>query len=142
MGDSNSRVQTRLERPVFARARRLCLALPETVERPSWGHPNFRAGTKTFCVFEIIRDRPSIGFRLAPDDVRRVAESADGFETPYGRRLWASLWVDHTAVDWTLIATLIERSYRLVANKRMLRALDGAKALPQRPRRTAVKSRP
>lgn len=39
----------KFERPVFARARALCLAFPETAETVSWGHPNFRAGKKTFC---------------------------------------------------------------------------------------------
>ena len=32
--------------------RGLCLSLPETSEVGSWGHPNFRAGKKTFAVFE------------------------------------------------------------------------------------------
>jgi hypothetical protein len=32
-----TRVNVRFERPVFSRARRLCLALPETTETSSWG---------------------------------------------------------------------------------------------------------
>jgi hypothetical protein len=36
------------DRPIVAKLRRLCLALPETSERASWGHPNFRAGKRTF----------------------------------------------------------------------------------------------
>jgi len=110
-------------RPVFARARRLCLALPETTEKQSWGHPNFRAGKKTFCAFEMLTGRPSIGFRLSPADVDRALRRKDFFATPYGRGLWASVWVDG-AVDWKLVATMIDRSYRLVANKRMLSLLD------------------
>jgi hypothetical protein len=55
---------------------------------------NFRTGSKTFCVFEMVRGRPSIGFRLEPADVRRVAHGANGFDTPYGRQRWASVWVD------------------------------------------------
>jgi hypothetical protein len=47
-------------RPVVERLRSLCLTLPETSERSSWGHPNFRAGRKTFAAFEIVRGRPSI----------------------------------------------------------------------------------
>ena len=109
-------------RPVFARARRLCLALPETTEKQSWGHPNFRAGKKTFCAFEMLSGRPSIAFRLSPEDAERALQRKDFFATPYGRGLWASTWVDGT-VDWKVVATLIERSYRLVANKRMLDVL-------------------
>jgi len=32
----------------LARLRSLCLSLPETSETASWGHPNFKAGKKTF----------------------------------------------------------------------------------------------
>jgi predicted DNA-binding protein (MmcQ/YjbR family) len=110
-------------RPVFARARRLCLAFPETTETQSWGHPNFRAGKKTFCAFEMLTGRPSIAFRLSPADVERALRRKHFFATPYGRGVWASVWVDG-AVDWKVVATLIERSYRLVANKRMLGVLD------------------
>jgi hypothetical protein len=50
------------------------------------------------------------------------------FATPYGRGLWVSTWVD-VPIDWPRMATLVERGYRLAANKRMLRLLDaGPKA--------------
>ena len=110
-------------RPVFARARRLCLAFPETTEKQSWGHPNFRAGKKTFCAFEMLTGRPSIAFRLSPADVSRALRRKHFFATPYGRGLWASTWVDG-AIDWKLMASLLEQSYRRAANKRMLRVLD------------------
>ena len=34
------------------RVRRLCLALPETRETAAWGHPVFKAGTKTFAAID------------------------------------------------------------------------------------------
>ena len=67
----------------------------------------------------MVSGRPSIAFRLSPPDVDLVLRRQHFFATPYGRGLWASLWVD-TAVDWKLIASLVERSYRLVASKRLL----------------------
>ena len=111
------------ERPVFARVRRLCLALPETAETESWGHPNFRAGTKTFCTFEIVKARRSMAFRLSPGDVDRHLRRRGFFATPYGRGLWVSVWVDR-AVESRVIIALVEQSYRCVAIKRMLKALD------------------
>ncbi len=111
------------ERPVFARLRRVCLALPEAAETASWGHPNFRAGKKAFCTFEIVSGRPSIAFRLPSAEVARMARRRHFFATPYGRGVWVSAWVD-VAIDWTEMATLLERSYRQVANKRTLRVLD------------------
>ena len=111
------------ERPVFARVRRLCLALPETAETESWGHPNFRAGRKTFCTFEIVKARPSMAFRLSQNDVDRHRRQRGFFTTPYGRGLWVSVWVDR-AVESSVVAALVEQSYRCVAIKRMVKALD------------------
>ena len=114
------------DRPVFTRARRLCLALPETTETSSWSHPNFRVGRKAFCTFEIVNGRPSIAFRLGPADSADMVERANFFATPYGRGLWVSTWVDG-AMNWKLIAALVERSYRSVAGKKLMTALDATK---------------
>ena len=113
------------ERALFRRARRLCLAFPETCEASSWGHPNFRVGRKTFCTFEILNGRPSIAFRLDRPDCAAAVRRRDFFTTPYGRGLWVSVWVDGV-IDWTLIRSLVERSYRLMATKRLVTALNAA----------------
>lgn len=110
------------ERPVFARARRLCLACPETEETLSWNHPSFRVGRKTFCAFEMVKERPSIAFRLAPVDCEAALRRKHFFATPYGRGLWVSAWVDGT-IDWKLIESLVGRSYRTVTSKRLSKAL-------------------
>jgi len=47
--------------------------------------------------------------------------------TPYGRGQWVSLWADH-ALDWKAVADLVDRSYRVVALKRMIAARDARKA--------------
>ena len=106
-----------------ARLRALALALPETTESASWGHPNFRAGRKTFAAFELVKGRPSIAFRLERADRDRLLRRKRFFVTPYGRGLWVSMWADAT-IDWTVVADLLQRSYRVVALKRMIAALD------------------
>jgi predicted DNA-binding protein (MmcQ/YjbR family) len=106
------------DRPLFARARRFCLALPEVQETLSWGHPNFRVRNRTFCAFELIGGRPSIAFRLPPADVEKALRREGFFATPYGRGRWASLWLDG-AVNWREVQPLIERSYRELAGKRL-----------------------
>jgi predicted DNA-binding protein (MmcQ/YjbR family) len=109
---------------VLARLRALCLALPETSEAGSWGHPNFRAGKRTFVTYEIVDARPSIAFRLEPDEVRDYLLMKGFFPTPYGRGSWVSL--DATKrIRWRLVDALVERSYRVVALKRMIDRLDG-----------------
>lgn len=114
---------------VLARLRALCLSYPESSETASWGHPNFRAGRKTFAAFEHVKGRPSIAFRLHPTDVDMRLHRKQFFVTPYGRGQWVSLRADGR-LSWRLIARLLERSYRVVALKRMVDALDarGARA--------------
>ena len=115
--------KAKLSRPIVGKLRALCLAYPETSETSSWGHPNFRAGKRTFSAFEIVKGRPSIAFRLEATDTDRLLRKKNFFATPYGQGRWASMWGDRP-VDWPLVARLLERSYRTVANKRMITALD------------------
>lgn len=100
----------------LARLRSLCLSLPKTNETASFGHPNFKAGKKTFVAFERVKGRASIAFRLAPGDVERLLRRAHYFATPYGRGLWASMWADGP-IDWRVVRDLVERSYRVVTAK-------------------------
>jgi predicted DNA-binding protein (MmcQ/YjbR family) len=108
----------------LARLRALCLALPETSETASWNHPNFKAGKKTFVAFERVKGRASIAFRLPQSEIERLLQRKQFFATPYGRGLWASLWAEDDAIDWRQVQDLVERSYRVVALKRMITALQ------------------
>jgi predicted DNA-binding protein (MmcQ/YjbR family) len=111
------------QRPVFARARRLCLALPECCETIAWGHPSFRVGKKMFCVFEMIRGRPSIAFRVTPDDASAMLKTKQFFAPTNGRGVWVSLWADEP-VNWRAVAKYAGRGYRLVAPRRLLKRDD------------------
>jgi predicted DNA-binding protein (MmcQ/YjbR family) len=110
---------------ILRRLRKICLALPETREVEAWGHPNFRAGKKTFAVWEKYRGEWCIAVKV--DDDRRTALLADPrfYVTPYiGVQGWLSMKVEG-GVDWRLVKDLVVWSYRQVALKRMLDALDG-----------------
>jgi predicted DNA-binding protein (MmcQ/YjbR family) len=107
--------------------RALCLALPETSETASWGHPNFKAGQKTFVAFERVKGRASFAFRLHPDDVNRLLERKAFFVTPYGRGQWVSLWAD-ARVNWRAVESLVKRSYRLALAPGQRAAAPGRKA--------------
>jgi predicted DNA-binding protein (MmcQ/YjbR family) len=108
--------------------RALCLAYPEASEKTAWGHPNFKAGKKVFVAYEYVKGRPSIAFRLDPPDVERLLMRRQFFVTPYGRGQWVSLWAE-SALDWRAVTDLVDRSYRVVAQKRMIAALDAARRL-------------
>lgn len=109
---------------VFQRVRKLYLALPETSEVGSRGHPNFGAGKRTFATFEWIKGRSSIAFRLNPTDADLLLRRKRFFVTPYGQGQWVSLWADGS-LNWGLIERLLQQRYRVVALKRMIAALDG-----------------
>jgi len=70
-----------------------------------------------------VKERPSIAFRLDTIDTDLLFRKKNFFATPYGQGRWISAWVDGR-VDWRLVARLVERSYRTVASKRMIIALD------------------
>jgi len=114
------------ETQVLQRIRRRCLALPESTEVTSWGHPNFRAGKRTFVTFEWVNGRPSIAFRLNPTDVDLLLRRKGFFVTPYGQGRWVSVWAD-ASLNWRLVEHLLQQSYRTVALKRMIAALDDTK---------------
>jgi predicted DNA-binding protein (MmcQ/YjbR family) len=110
------------ENRTLQRVRQQCLSLPETREVASWGHPNFRAGRRTFVTFEWVAGRPSIAFRLDPTDVGFLLRKKGFFVTPYGQGRWVSVWADGK-LNERLVSRLVERSYQLVALKRMIAAL-------------------
>src|SRR5687767_5061364 len=115
------------------RVRAICLALPETSERPSHGAPTFFAGSKTFVMF--MDDHHDDG-RLAiwcsaPLGAQGDLVRADGerfFVPPYvGHRGWLGIRLDRD-VDWHELAQLIEDGYRMVATKRAIAKLAGLRA--------------
>ena len=108
---------------VLQHLRELCLSLPETSEVGSWGHPNFRAGKRTFATFERVDGRPSIAFRLNTTSVGLLLRRKQFFVTPYGLGQWVSVWAD-APLNWRYVAHLLRRSYRVVALKRMISVLD------------------
>ena len=107
---SRKTLPRQFERPVVSKLRELCLSLPETSERASWGHPNFRVGKRTFVTFEVFKDKPSIAFRLDRATVDMLLRRKHFFVTPYGRGQWVSLDVTGK-VNWRLVGQLVRRSY-------------------------------
>lgn len=116
-------ISTNAADEALSRFRKICLGLPETAETNSWGHPNFKAGKRTFTAFEWLKDRPSFAFNVGTDGVAQLLlGEGPFFATPYGRGKWISIWADDT-IDWQLVEELIIQSYRQVALKRMIAAL-------------------
>ncbi|HEV8069856.1 MAG TPA: MmcQ/YjbR family DNA-binding protein [Planctomycetaceae bacterium] len=112
------------ESAVLARLRRVCLQLPEVRETVKWGHPTFEAGKRIFAVLDRYDGRPCIAFRAPLDRVDELLADERFTEAPYAARFgWVCLNVDGP-IDWAEVEWLVQGSYRLVALKRMLAALD------------------
>lgn len=108
--------------PVLARVRAICLALPEASEKESHGRPNFRAG-KVFAVYGSGEDHSALILRIDPAELAALRDDDRFFVPPYYPDRLA-LNVADPDTDWTEVAELVESSYRQVALKRMLVALD------------------
>lgn len=109
--------------------RKLCLALPETSERPSHGEPTwFVREKKTFVTLSDHHHDDRLAFWCsAPDGAQAALVGAHPdrfFRPPYvGHRGWLGVWLD-VPVDWDEIADLVEAAYRVVAPKKLVAELD------------------
>ena len=133
------------ETALLGRLRRICLKLPETRETVKWRHPTFEAGKKIFAVLDHYQGSFCIAFRVPPDQAAGLLQDDRFFEAPYGAgRGWLCLRTDGK-LNWQNIAGLLKESYRQVALKRMLTALDEVEppdARQGRPRKRGRGRRP
>jgi predicted DNA-binding protein (MmcQ/YjbR family) len=112
--------------PYLKEIRAVCLALPEAVEIEAWGRPTFRAGEKgkMFAVLTgYVEKNYSVIFKPEPDDAAALRADDRFYVAKYHPK---ELALDFTKapVDWDEVAELMEASYRQVASKRLLKALD------------------
>jgi hypothetical protein len=119
-----------LKADALKRVRAICLALPETNERPSHGSPAF-----------FVRDRKTLAMFLdnhhgdgrlaiwcpAPPGVQGelVRQEPERFFVPayVGHRGWLGVRLD-VDVEWDEVADIVEDAYRLVAPKKLVAQLD------------------
>ncbi|HZQ26912.1 MAG TPA: MmcQ/YjbR family DNA-binding protein [Acidimicrobiales bacterium] len=111
----------------MARLRAICLALPEAVEKETWGHPTFRVRDKIFASAGTgeggrsamsCKARPGVQEALVGSDPERF------FVPAYvGSKGWVGVRFD-AGVDWDEVTELVEESYRMTAPKRLSALLD------------------
>jgi len=111
---------------VVAALRRICLALPEVVERQFGGHtaPAFRVRDKLFCTLR--EDGTALTCKAGPGEQALLVAADPGrfFVPPYvGHKGWVGVRLDRP-VDWDEIAELAEESYRLIAPRALVARLD------------------
>jgi predicted DNA-binding protein (MmcQ/YjbR family) len=119
---------------LIERIRRLCLALPESFELETWGHPTFRVGNgqgKIFCTAAV--DGSSITVKAEPLEREALLDQGEPFYLPpyVGAKGWLGLRSDHPETDWEEVAELIAISYCLVAPKRLAAMLTNPPQLDE-----------
>lgn len=116
----------------LTRLRRLALRLPEAAEVEAWGAPTFRIRKKLFAMYAEAGNhhgagREGVWIKAGPGNQQAMVTAAPErfFVPPYvGPSGWIGVWLDDDP-DWEEIAALLLDGYRLVAPKRVLRAMDG-----------------
>jgi hypothetical protein len=117
---------------VLARVREICLALPETSERPSHGQPTFFVrGKRSFLM--VLDDHHGDGrfaiWCAAAPGLQELLVEADPerfFRPPYvGHRGWLGLRLDR-GLDWDELAGIAEDAYAEVAPAKLVEAARGA----------------
>ena len=122
----NTKVETmaKKESAFLKRLRAVCLALPEAEETVTWGHPTFRAGRKTFAVYETYKGIPSLAIYAGPAAQPALLDDPRFYKTPYiGHKGWVSLDTRHP-VRWAEVRALVEQSYLGVVPPRLRRTLS------------------
>jgi hypothetical protein len=117
-------------RPTMARAaldplRKICLALPQAMEKETWENPTFRVRGKIFAMVHATDGRLGVWCK-APAGVQAILVEAAPerfFRPPYvGPKGWIGIWLDDP--DWQEVAELIKRSWQMTAPKRLVRAVS------------------
>jgi predicted DNA-binding protein (MmcQ/YjbR family) len=110
---------------IHAQIRSICLALPEVNEVEAWGHPTFRAPKKLFAAFgDDKQEGPTLGLKVGFDRQEELLKDSRFFPTPYAAHQgWVTLKLD-ADTNWEEVKGLVLEAYKLVALKRMLRALE------------------
>jgi predicted DNA-binding protein (MmcQ/YjbR family) len=104
-----------------SRLRRICLALPQAVEKETWNAPTFRIRDKIFAMVHDVAGRTSVWCKAPPGAQTILVMAAPDrfFRPPYvGQKGWIGFWLDGSP-DWEEAADLIARSYQMTAPKRL-----------------------
>jgi predicted DNA-binding protein (MmcQ/YjbR family) len=108
------------------RLRALCLSLPGTSEKASWGHPNFRVAEKIFASYGEYDGRLSVGFKTTKEHQAELVRDPRFIVAPYvGKHGWVCQYVE-LAFQWSELEAHVLASYRLIAPRSLIADLDRA----------------
>ncbi|GGC58305.1 phosphoribosylglycinamide formyltransferase [Hoyosella rhizosphaerae] len=117
--------------PYLAEIRRIALGFPEATEVEAWGRPTFRA-KKMFGIYSgSMSQRLSLEFLPDHGELEALRQDPRFYVPQYsGAFGWLALDLTAEEPDLAEIAELLESSFRRVAFKRMIAALDASPRTP------------
>lgn len=122
---------TTVEDPRLTQLREICAAYPEADASPvGRGHTSFNVRKHTFAYFLNNHHGDgivSVCFKAPPgENEELVSYDPKRFYLPayIGARGWSGMRLDLGRVKWSQVTVFVERSYRLVAPKRLVAVLD------------------
>jgi predicted DNA-binding protein (MmcQ/YjbR family) len=116
----------------LAEVRAIALDFPEAFEKVSWGRPVFCA-PKMFAMFGgnvkgdggMVAYPSSLLVKVDESDRRALQQDPRFFFPAYmGPFGWLGLDLTAGKVDWGEVRELVDASFRLIASKKLIRALD------------------
>ncbi|SRR5258705_8916633 len=101
-------------REALKKLRAICMALPDTVETTSFGHPTWKRRGKTFAVYERYRGDWSIALKADPGEQPALIQSDQRFyRTPYsGKHGWVSFKLQRR-IPWARLRALLREAHAL-----------------------------
>jgi len=103
------------EGKILEKLRKVCLALPDSEECVSFGHPAFRMRGKIFAVLEKHKGELGICVKVGKNLQGIFLNDPRFFRTPYiGKHGWVTLRVHAARLNWTEVADLVKGSRSLV----------------------------
>ena len=104
------------EQQVLNQMREICMALPGTEEKISYGHPSFATGRGIYAVLEEYGGELSLCVKVGLDVQGVFLKDSRFYRTPYtGHQGWISLKVHAAPLDWEEIGELLTGSHQLMS---------------------------
>lgn len=122
---------------IVAKVGELACTLPETHARVSHGAPGWRVGNQSsgkYFAYVSVRHHGEDAVALlvkttGPDEMEQlIAAEPDIYYRPayYGASGWLAYRLDRPGVDWDHVATWLQKSWQMVAPKRLTKLIDAA----------------
>ena len=102
---------------LLTKLRKIIVALPDTTETVTFGHPTFQVSGKTFAVFELYKGELGLAMKVEKELQAVFLKDPRFYLTPYiGKHGWVTLRMNGKSLDWKEIRELVKGSHLLMTS--------------------------